>query len=122
MKNRFSGVKHSHNRIFIYIFISLILLVLSLVGSRLCRAGSAKMSMSIKFRVNKAHEKNILAIAYNIHRREIYTASEETAIKVWEADTGKYVGSLQGHLGWVTALLYWYTFASSLCVLTEKKR
>lgn len=72
------------------------------------------MAMSVKFRVSKAHEKNILAIAYNIHRREIYTASEETSIKVWEADSGKYAGTLQGHMGWVTALHYW--FETFLCL------
>jgi len=54
----------------------------------------------------QAHDGQILCIAYNPNRREIFTGSQDTTIKCWLSETGEYVRTLQEHKGWVTGLAF----------------
>jgi WD40 repeat protein len=64
------------------------------------------MAMEFRLSVPDVHTKTITSIQYNSFRREIYTAGEDSLIRVWEAESGKPVATWAGHTGWVTALLY----------------
>ena len=64
------------------------------------------MSLEVSYIVPEAHLKPIICIQYNPFRREIYTAGEDTLLKVWEAENGKLISSLSEHTGWITALLF----------------
>jgi WD40 repeat protein len=65
------------------------------------------MAMEYRQVINDAHPKPILCTQYNPFRREIYTAGEDTFIKVWESESGKLIAVWSQHIGWVTSLLYW---------------
>ena len=60
-----------------------------------------------------AHEQQILCVAYNPARRELFTGSADTTIKTWLSETGEHVRTLVEHKGWVTGL----AFSSELRVL-----
>uniref|UniRef100_A0A7S3DAN8 Guanine nucleotide-binding protein subunit beta-like protein n=1 Tax=Palpitomonas bilix TaxID=652834 RepID=A0A7S3DAN8_9EUKA len=64
------------------------------------------MSMEIRRIINDVHASNILCVAYNPARREIFTGSQEAIIKVWDGQSGELVRSLQKHSGCVTCLQY----------------
>jgi WD40 repeat protein len=53
-----------------------------------------------------AHPKPIIAIQFNPFRRELYTAGEDSSIKVWEIESGKLLTNWIGHVGWVTSLFF----------------
>jgi WD40 repeat protein len=69
---------------------------------------SAKMAMEYRQIIQDAHSKPILCLQYNPFRREIYTSGEDSAIRVWESESGKLLNTWIEHIGWVTQLLYWY--------------
>lgn len=60
-----------------------------------------------------AHDGQILCVAYNPLRREIFTGSQDMTIKTWLSETGEFVRTLLEHKGWVTGL----AFAPELKVL-----
>ncbi|TPX61874.1 hypothetical protein PhCBS80983_g00825 [Powellomyces hirtus] len=49
--------------------------------------------------------KPILCLQYNPFRREVYSGGEDAIIRVFE-ETGKLLGTLCEHAGWITGLLY----------------
>jgi len=69
--------------------------------------------MEVRRTIADAHEGAILCVAYNAQRREIFTGSQDTLIKVWLAESGELLRTLQEHAGWVTGL----AFAPELRVL-----
>lgn len=64
------------------------------------------MAMEFRNTINDAHPKPISCIQYNPFRREIYTAGEDSFIRVWESESGKLLTSYNEHVGWITMLLY----------------
>ena len=71
------------------------------------------MAMEIRRVISDAHDQPILAVAYNPLRREIFTGSQDTTIKVWLSETGELLRTLHEHAGWVTGL----AFASEIRLL-----
>ncbi|KAJ3015428.1 hypothetical protein HKX48_004593 [Thoreauomyces humboldtii] len=53
----------------------------------------------------EGHTKPILCLQYNPYRRELYSGGEDAIIRVFE-ETGKLIGTLNEHAGWITGLLY----------------
>ena len=69
------------------------------------------MAMEIRRRITgddkaSAHHGLILCVAYNPHRREISTGSQDTMIKTWNSESGEHVRTLAEHKGWVTGLAF----------------
>ncbi|KAJ3305098.1 hypothetical protein HDV03_002025 [Kappamyces sp. JEL0829] len=64
------------------------------------------MAMEYRSIINDAHPKPVSCIQYNPFRREIYTAGEDSFIRVWEGESGKFLTSWNEHIGWITTLLY----------------
>ena len=56
--------------------------------------------------VPEQHDGPVLCIAYNPHRREISTGSQDTMIKTWNSESGEHVRTLAEHMGWVTGLAF----------------
>eukprot|EP00966_Prymnesium_polylepis_P143252 3306632-Prymnesium_polylepis.2 len=83
------------------------------LASARARAALADMAMEVRRTIADAHEGAILCVAYNAQRREIFTGSQDTLIKVWLAESGELLRTLQEHAGWVTGL----AFAPELRVL-----
>jgi len=55
--------------------------------------------------IDEAHESEIVSLAYNRIRREIYSAADgDKVIKVWDSRTGQLIRTQQGHKGMVTSL------------------
>ena len=71
------------------------------------------MAMEVRRVIADAHHEPILCVAYNAQRREIFTGSQDTTIKVWLSETGEHLRTLTEHAGWVTGL----AFAPDLRVL-----
>jgi WD40 repeat protein len=71
------------------------------------------MAMEIRRCIGDAHDQAILSVTYNPQRREIFTGSQDTTIKVWLSETGELLRVLSEHAGWVTGL----TFASEVRML-----
>ncbi|EPZ34260.1 hypothetical protein O9G_001873 [Rozella allomycis CSF55] len=63
--------------------------------------------MEYKTTIDDTHSKSITCIAYHPIRKEIFTGSEDSSIKVWDIDTGKHLATLSEHKGWITSLYYW---------------
>nr|KAJ3422640.1 hypothetical protein HK105_007194 [Polyrhizophydium stewartii] len=70
------------------------------------KVDKAKMAMEYRHTIQDAHPKAVMCVQYNPFRREIYTAGEDSLIKVWESESGKFLGAWTKHIGWVTNLLY----------------
>lgn len=64
------------------------------------------MAMEYRDSIKDAHPKPVLCAQYNSNRRELYTAGEDSTIRVWEYESRKLVASWSGHMGWVTSLHY----------------
>ena len=69
------------------------------------------MAMEIRRRITgddntSAHDGLILCIAYNQHRREIFTGAQDNLVKTWLSETGEHVRTLMEHKGWVTGLAF----------------
>ncbi|MEW5312499.1 MAG: hypothetical protein WDW38_004130 [Sanguina aurantia] len=65
------------------------------------------MAMEVTRVIEEAHETEINSLAYNIARREIYSAAQnEKCIKVWDSRTGLLLRTLQGHKGMVMCLAF----------------
>ena len=64
------------------------------------------MSMEVRRVIHDCHDQPVLCVAYNPQRREIFTGSQDTTIKVWLSETGEHLRTLQEHAGWVTGLAY----------------
>ena len=64
------------------------------------------MSMEVRRVIHDCHDQPVLCVAYNPQRREIFTGSQDTTIKVWLSETGELLRTLQEHAGWVTGLVY----------------
>jgi hypothetical protein len=83
------------------------------------------MSLVQRHEIRDAHNRNILAVAFNAGRRELFVAGEGIAcfwrvqteytnhavtdgnINVWDAENHKILNVLSEHTGWVTGLYYW---------------
>jgi len=64
------------------------------------------MAFEIHGLINDAHELPILCCAYNVERKELYSGSQDTSIRVWDIETLKLVRKQTGHKGWVTSMVY----------------
>ncbi|KAK9865109.1 hypothetical protein WJX84_002030 [Apatococcus fuscideae] len=53
-----------------------------------------------------AHDNQVLCLAYNAAKDELYSGSEDTTIKVWEVQRGHLVRRQEGHRSWVTDVLF----------------
>ncbi|KAJ3362845.1 hypothetical protein GGF32_005246 [Allomyces javanicus] len=53
-----------------------------------------------------AHPKPITCVAHNLARREVWTGSEDALIRAWDTDSGRLTSTMDGHAGWVTALVF----------------
>ena len=51
-------------------------------------------------------QNQVLCLAYNAAKDELYSGSEDTTIKVWEVQRGHLVRRQEGHRSWVTDLLF----------------
>ena len=83
------------------------------VAAACSRRGDSVAAMAMEIRRvisgpadTPAHDGQILCIAYNPHRREISTGSQDTTVKTWLSETGEHVRTLQEHKGWVTGLAF----------------
>lgn len=63
------------------------------------------MSLECQNTILEAHTKAIMCVQCNPWKREIYTAGEDAAIKVWDSETGKLLTVYNFHTGWITCLL-----------------
>ena len=50
-------------------------------------------------------QNQVLCLAYNAAKDELYSGSEDTAIKVWDTQHGRLIRRQEGHRSWVTDLL-----------------
>ena len=66
------------------------------------------MAMQLRRVLQDLHPTPITAVAYNAHKRELYTGSTEPQIKVWDSETGRFNRYLNGHKGTISAILYIY--------------
>lgn len=64
--------------------------------------------MDLRRVVKDAHIKQILCVAINPSRKEIFTGSEDATIKVWEGESCKLVNTLEDHVASVTSLAFMY--------------
>ena len=51
-------------------------------------------------------QNQVLCLAFNAAKDELYSGSEDTAIKVWDAQHGRLVRKQEGHRSWVTDMLF----------------
>jgi WD40 repeat protein len=65
-----------------------------------------KMATEYRVAISDAHPKPILAIALNPVRREVYTGSEDGGLRIFESESGKFIGSFFEHRGPITSLTY----------------
>ena len=64
------------------------------------------MALEIRRTITDAHSEPILCVAYNPQRRELFSGSQDSTIKVWAAETGEHIRTLNEHAGWVTGLAF----------------
>eukprot|EP00741_Cyanophora_paradoxa_P019100 tig00021122_g18442.t1 len=64
------------------------------------------MSLEVRRVLHEAADSNILSVAINPFRRELYTGLADSRIKVWHSETGEFLRTLHEHSGWVTGLIY----------------
>ena len=48
----------------------------------------------------------MLCLAFNAARDELYSGSEDIAIKVWDVQHGRLIRRQEGHRSWVTDMLF----------------
>ncbi len=56
--------------------------------------------------INDAHDLPILCCELNVARKELYSGSQDTSIRVWDIERLKLVRKQTGHKGWVTSMVY----------------
>ena len=64
------------------------------------------MSFEIHGLINDAHELPILCCELNVARKELYSGSQDTSIRVWDIESLKLIRKQNGHKGWVTSMVY----------------
>lgn len=64
------------------------------------------MSFEVHGLINDAHELPILCCDFNVARRELYSGSQDTSIRVWDIESLKLIRKQNGHKGWVTSMVY----------------
>ncbi|GMH37514.1 hypothetical protein BSKO_05387 [Bryopsis sp. KO-2023] len=65
------------------------------------------MAMEVVHVIGTNHDEEIMAVAYNRMRKEIYSAAQgDKDIKVWDFKTGQLIRNQSGHKGWVSSLVY----------------
>lgn len=51
-------------------------------------------------------QNQVLCLAFNAAKNELYSGSEDMAIKVWDTQHGRLTRRQEGHRSWVTGLLF----------------
>lgn len=65
------------------------------------------MAMEVVKVIEEAHESEIVSLAYNRVRKEIYSCADgDKVIKVWDCRNGQLIRTQQGHKGMVTCLYF----------------
>ncbi|KAK9840413.1 hypothetical protein WJX74_009520 [Apatococcus lobatus] len=64
------------------------------------------MAMYKALVIECAHDNQVLCLAFNVAKDELYSGSEDTAIKVWDTQHGRLIRRQEGHRSWVTDLLF----------------
>ncbi len=56
--------------------------------------------------VSQFMQNQVLCLAFNEAKDELYSGSEDTAIKVWDVQHGRLIRKQEGHRSWVTDMLF----------------
>mmetsp|Transcript_348 Transcript_348/g.594 ORF Transcript_348/g.594 Transcript_348/m.594 type:complete len:555 (+) Transcript_348:210-1874(+) len=64
------------------------------------------MSLEVQTVISDSHEQPVLCVALDKQRGELYSAGQDSLIKVWETDSGRLARLQKGHKGWVSDLLF----------------
>ncbi|MBQ2387231.1 MAG: hypothetical protein II300_08135, partial [Bacteroidales bacterium] len=52
------------------------------------------------------HSDFVNSVAYSPDGTKIISGSDDGTIKIWDANTGKYLKTLEGHSDWVNSVAY----------------